>query len=461
MEDDFGWVAQSPVFSVSRTCHIFDDSSSLSLTNGFFVASQGAYDDADTSDAAAPTKTASVTTPDQANSAEATPSGQAQTTDSSQSTQAPLPGASGGPSDQGNSTVKYSPKTPIYVDSSKLLSSGRPTPVAAYAIPISAAAAALLIAGGLAIRHRCALLKERDKEKKTIRLLEKLSRSSTQPASGTGDAKLSSMAPQLPLQIQLEPIPLFMPMPVSSSIQQQPSVSGGYYTAAGEPRHITRKAYAYQSPISVAVDRSASGRPYSHSISGSRSTTSTPSRSVRIRNLSTSSTCFSLSPTVTSELGIAQGIRDGSSSSAPYLPPLSFSGQESSHLWQVNNPPYTIPMSKEPSVASDGCTTSEVLEDYCLSPRVHSDSRAARLDPTQKSYTPHHVELPLPSSLISAPQRLHVRNEAPSGASFMPPGGNGRPADLFSHVNTGSTSTYRGQGDVYAAVASLLHKSCP
>jgi hypothetical protein len=432
-----------------------------------FVASQGADNDTDTGDTAASTGhegTTSVATPDQATSAEATPSGQAQTTDSSQSTQAPFPSASGGPSDQGNSTVKYSPKSPIYVDSSKLLS-GRPTPVAAYAIPLSAAAAALLIAGGLAIRHRSALLKERNKEKKTIRLLEKLSRSSTlssQSASGTGGA-----APQLPLPIQLQPIPLFMPIPVSSSIQQQPSLSGGYYTAAGEPRHITRKPYAYQSPIAVTVDRSTSGRPYSHSISDGRSTPSTPSRrSRRIRNLSTSSTCFSLSPTVTSEMGIAQGIRDGSSSSsAPYLPPLSFSNSlsresfASSHLSRVNNPPYTTTlMSKEASVASDGCTTSEVLEDYCLSPRMDSDSRAAWLDP---SYTPYPVEPPLPSSLISASQRLHVRNEAPSGASFMPPGGNGHPADLFSHMDTGSTNTCRGQGDVYAAVSSLLNKSCP
>ena len=326
--------------------------------------------------------------------------------------------------------------------------------MAAYAIPLSAAAAALLIAGGLAIRHRSALLKERNKEKKTIRLLEKLSRSST----------LSSQpAPQLPLPIQLQPIPLFMPIPVSSSsIQQQPSLSGGYYTAAGEPRHITRKPYAYQSPIAVTVDRSTAGRPYSHSISDGRSTPSTPSRrSGRIRNLSTSSTCFSLSPTVTSEMGIAQGIRGGSSSSsAPYLPPLSFSNSlsresfASSHLSRVNNPPYaTTLMSKEPSsVASDECTTSEVLADYCLSPRMDSDSRAARLDP---SYTPYPVEPPLPSTLIPAPQRLHVRNEAPSGA------GNGHPADPFSHMDTGSTNTYRGQGDVYAAVASLLNKPCP
>jgi hypothetical protein len=99
-----------------------------------FVASQGADNDTDTGDTAASTGhegTTSVATPDQATSAEATPSGQAQTTDSSQSTQAPFPSASGGSSDQGNSTVKYSPKSPIYVDPSKLLS-GRPTPVAAW-----------------------------------------------------------------------------------------------------------------------------------------------------------------------------------------------------------------------------------------------------------------------------------------------------------------------------------------
>ena len=421
----------------------------------FLEASQGAYNDADTSGAAISTGRAGTTSVAQTTSAQATPSGQAQTTDSSQSTQAPFPSASGGPSDQGNFTAKYSPKSPIYVDSSKLLSSSH-TPVAAYAIPLSAAAAALLIAGGLAIRHRSALLKERHEEKKTIRLLEKLSRSSTpssQPASGPGDAKLSSTAPQLPLPIQLQPIPLFMPMPVSpSSIQQQASLSGGYYTAAGEPRHITRKAYAYQSPIALPVDRSASGRPYSHSISGGRSTPSTPSRSIRIRNLSTS-TCFSPSPTVTSEMEIAQGIRDGSlSTSAPYLPPLSSSNlRQESHL---SHPPYTTSMSKEHSVASDGCTTSEVLEDYCLSPRMDSDSRAARLDPARPSYTPYSV----PSSLISAPQRLHIRNEAPSGASFVPPGGDRRPADLCSYMGTGSTNTYQGQGDVYAAVASLLHK---
>lgn len=408
------------------------------------VASQAADNDTGTGDAKH--DGTAVATPDQSASAEATP---AQATGSSQSAPAPSPSISNAPSGQGNSTAKYNPKNPVYVDSSKLLSSGRPTPVAAYAIPLSAAAVALLIAGGLAIRHRGALRKERDKEKKTLQLLEKLSGSS----DGTGDAKLGSTAPQLPHPMQLQPIPLFMPIPVSlsssSSIRQQASLSGGYtYPAAGEPRQITRNACVYESPVSV--DRSASGRSCRHSISGGRSTPSPPSRSARIRNLSISSTCFSPSPTI-----VTSGARDGpsllaSSSSPSYLPPLSFthslSRESPSHLSRGTT------MLKEPSRVSDGySTTSDILQDYCPSPRMDSDARARPL-PSYAHHSSYPVEPPLPPSLISAPQRLYVRNEAPSSASFI----NGHPADLYSHTNT-----YGGQRDVYAAVASLIHKSCP
>ncbi len=348
---------------------------------------------------------------------------------------------------QRNSTVRYTPKGPVFVDSSNLLSSGRPTPVAAYAIPLAAAAAALLIAGGLAIRHRGALRKERDKERRAIRLFEKLSRSSTisyQPACGAGDS--SSTAPQPP-----HPIPLFMPMSLpSSSSMPQTSLSTGY-PAACEPRQITRNPYACQGPI--RVDHSVSGRPYSQSISNytGRSTPTTPKRSVRTRNLSTASTCFSPSPS-TNELGIARGIRDNSSRTASYLPPLSFSNSSSRGLFASR----TCTLAKEPSVVTNECMTSQVLEDYFLSSRLDSESRAP-LDPTRPCYV-NNPAPPLPLSLISGPQRLYVRNEAPSCVPLMSPGRNGHSADYSSHM--GTAGPYQGgQTDVYAAVASLLDRS--
>lgn len=454
MEDDFGWVAQSPTFSVSCSCYTSTGLHSRSLT--IAIAPQGDSNDtsaASSSDAAASTatpyqskheSTTSVGTPGQAT---LNSGAQAQTTGSS--AEMPLPSATDGPL-QGNSTVRHTAKGPIFVDSSNLLSSGRPTPVAAYAIPLAAAATALLIAGGLAIRHRAALRKERDKERKAIRLFEKLSRSSTissQPGGGAGDA--SSIAPQLPQLIQSQPVPLFMPtsLPLSSSSSMPQNSLSEKYPAAGEPRHITRNAYTYQSPI--RVDCSVSGRPCSQSISN-YTTSTTPNRSVRIRNLSTASTCFSPSLS-TNQLGIAREVRD-SSCSAPYLPPLSFSNSSSRGLF-ASHPSYAL--AKESSVVTNECMTSEVLEDYFLSPRLDSESR------TRPCYADYPVDPPpLPRSLISAPQRLYVRNEAPSSVPLMSPDRNGHSAHYS--LQMGTAGPYQGeQKDVYAAVASLLDRSCP
>ena len=457
------------VFRLLFVSYISCVSFSLTIT----VALQGDSNDtsaAASSDAAASRATpyhskhedtTSAGTPDQATlnagAVEATPSAQAQTTGSS--AEMPLPSVTDGLL-QGNSTVKYIPKDPVFVDSSNLLSSGRPTPVAAYAIPLAAAAAALLVAGGLAIRHRGALRKERDEERKAIRSFEKLSRPSTissQPARGAGDA--SSMAPQLPQPMQSQPIPLFMPMslPLTSSSSMPQTSLSREYPAACEPRQITRNAYDYQSP--VRVDRSVSGRPYSQSISNytGRSTPVTPNRSVRIRNLSTASTCFP-PPSSANELGIARGIRDSSSCSAPYLPPLSFSNSSNRGLFESHMPrTSSCTLAKEPPVVTNESMTSEVLEDYLLPPHLDSENQAP-LDPTRPRYANHPP--PLPLSLISAPQRLYVRDEAPTSVPLMSPGRNGHPADYSSQM--GTAGPYQGgQTDVYAAVASLLDRSCP
>ncbi|KAK2459773.1 hypothetical protein APHAL10511_008205 [Amanita phalloides] len=345
VEDNFGSVVQSPVFSVSPS------QVSVNATN---MPTSDSPTPIATPDAPS-SPTASIDAAGATSSVEPlrgnTPSVQAPF--SQQNVTAPVSDSSS----SGNSTTKVVPsasKAPIFVDSNNLLSSGRPTPVAAYAIPLSAAAVALLVAGGLAIRHRGSLRKEREKDRQ---LLEKLHRSSTYSSSqygGTGEAKPTLTASLLPHPIQLQPIPLFMPVSVPSIPQTTPIG----FPVTSEPRQITRNAFAYQSPIDHPVLSKSSIR--SASSYADRSMPVTPSRSVRIRNLCSASTHFSSSPNI-NEPGII-GTQGNPSSSAPHLPPLSFCGS-------LSRESYTHDMSKEPSVASNDCATSEILEDYCLSPR--------------------------------------------------------------------------------------------
>ncbi|KIL62175.1 hypothetical protein M378DRAFT_801884 [Amanita muscaria Koide BX008] len=410
MQDNFGSLMQSPLFSVS--------------------SGQVSSSDATSTNAVADTITStSKTTP---------------YTDDSGPTnlpaaQAPLshPSAVGpvhGVPPSFNSTEKSTPgipKGPIYVDSNNLLTHNHPTPVAAFAIPLTAAAVALLIAGGLAIRHCRARRKEREDDKLTSKILDKLRRSGTRNSSSSTQ---STNAPQIP-PMQIQPIPLFMPMsmPISmehDSISATQQASTLDYPKIGEARQSTRRAYCYQSPLGPSASNG-----YSYSLSNDMScahlrgipTHASSSRS-RSRNLPAMKPYTSSSPL-----------------SAPYLPPPSFSRG----------------MAKERSSISNSCTTSDILEDYCLpSPHLGSVShdtlgQGLNLPLNSSPIKPP----PLPPSLLPAPQMLHIRDEAPTGAPILPSATHESEHErLPSRMPTPAGSLYREQRDAYAAIASLLNK---
>ncbi|KAF8631349.1 hypothetical protein AX15_002435 [Amanita polypyramis BW_CC] len=456
MEDNFGTLMQSPIFSVSPAQGLSNDTTASNAPASASTARTSEHKN----DASEATLDQSSST---SNATDVSSSIDPQLVNP-QSGQAPLSQQNATSTIDGslpmNSTTRAVPstsKSPIY--STNLLSSSRPTLVAAFAIPLSAAAAALLIAGGLAVRHRRALRADREKDRQMLRLLEKLRGSGTLPSSasvplsnGPGDVKHPPTAPQLPHPIQLQSIPLFMPMPLSVSMEQASQTPLPGYPTIGEPRQITRKAFANES----SVGHSAPSRPYSRSVYSylrqshvSAVSTPIPSTRSRTRNLSTTQTYLSSSPTI-NETGVGI-MRETTSFPAPYLPPLSFSGSPSRRSY---------PMSKEALSISNSCSTSG---DYYIPVPPMNSASPTRLDSVKHS--PSHastVKPPsLPSCLISAPQRLHVRNEAPSGALDWPNVGDEGDHRVGPFSQEHMSTEYGGQGDVYAAVASLLNKSCP
>lgn len=405
MQDNFGSLMQSPLFSVS--------------------SGQVSSSDAASTNAVADTiTTASKTTP---------------YTDDSGPTnlpaaQAPLshPIAAGPvqgvPLASFNSTEKSTPgipKGPIYVDSNNLLTHNHPPPVAAFAIPLTAAAVALLIAGGLAVRHCRARRKEREHDKLTSKILDKLRRLDTRNSSSVTQ---STNAPQIP-PVQIQPIPLFMPISMEhDSIMATQRAST---PKIGEARQSTRRAYCYRSPLGPPASNG-----YIHSLSNDMSC-------AHLRGISAHA---SSGRSRTRNLPAMEPYTSSSPLSALYLPPPTFSRS----------------MAKEESPISNSCTTSDILEDYCLpSPRLGSVShdplgQGLNLPLNSSPIKPP----PLPPSLLSAPQRLHIRDEAPTGAPILPSATHEseheeRPP---SRMLTPAGSLYREQRDAYAAIASLLNK---
>ncbi|KAF8627272.1 hypothetical protein AX17_006317 [Amanita inopinata Kibby_2008] len=474
MRDDFGSLAQSPVFSVSAALGPKNETASTGVEAMPQPSQSQKHKSIDP---------ASVTPTDQASMNTSVDAGRntsnaGQVLANPQPMQVPLTSqnATSSSGSISNGTVSLPkpmpsiPRGPIYIDSNNLLTSRHPTPVAAFAIPLSAAAAALLIAGCLAIRHHRTLKKEREKDRLTVRLLEKLhsdtlASSSSLPSLRYNDNvkhTFNTLPAAQPMQIQ--PIPLFMPMPVSLSMDRASGSSSlrraglPEYPVTYEPREITRQAFPYRSPL----DHSTSGRAYSHSMSGNagryRSGIPSPPASLsRSRNLSLARWDHS------SFSGLTRngGTRRNSTFSIPHLPPLSFSSSSNNgafgSLLHTGN---QHSMSKKGSEISNSCTTSDILEDYCLPPPRPIPTSIVASDLAQCARGPRPL---LPPSLLSAPQRLHVRDEAPSVAPEFSAGAttDGLSVDKPLPSRPSSVESKYGESDVYAAVASLLDKPCP